>query len=275
MLGFILSKMQMLFFAVGIAVVALMFLNFVSVIGLQRTADAVLASDLKVVSDQSTADLLCSFKQTAIPDKLVYGVSNTPYFYDLEFIKEKLVDSADASSPTNVLIMRIVEHQISKAGAVVDPTKIDESKKKVVSAKSFVSESEFILIDPAFLTDLSPLTPVTYNVPFISLYPRAASPQSTAASPNGFVALKEVVNGKRFIYIIPCASEKEENNCLNNIFRVGCYKLKTEHANDLKQDTLIDSCFNIILPTAGVSETEKTKNFTWKDCLNKFPAIGN
>lgn len=263
MLGFILSKMQMLFFAVGIAVVAFLFLNFVSVIGLQRGADSLLNSNIKLVSDQVTADVSCSFKQTSIPDKLVYGASSAPFFYDLEFIKQPLTTGLDSSSATNVLIVRISEHQVTKAGAIADP-----AKKKVISAKSIVSESEFVLIDPAFLADLTPLNETTYNVPFISLYPRAASAQGLAASPNGFVALK---NGdEKKIYIIPCASQKEPNNCLMNIFRVGCYKLKMEHP-EKTQDTLLDSCFNIILPS--VDNSEKTKNYTWKDCITMFPAL--
>ena len=45
MLGFIMSKMQMLFFAVGIGVVAFLFLNFVTTIGLQKNADALLVAD--------------------------------------------------------------------------------------------------------------------------------------------------------------------------------------------------------------------------------------
>jgi len=271
MLGFILSKMQMLFFAVGIAVVAFLFLNFVSVIGLQKTADALLTTDLKIVSDQTTADLLCSFKQTTIPDKLVYGVNSAPFFYDLEFIKEKLNTSlgSDSDEYTNILIMRISEHQaIPKSGAAPDP-----AKKKVVSAKSVLSDVEFILIDPIFLTDLSPLTPNSYNVDSITLYPRAASTGANAASPNAFVALREIVNGKKKVYIIPCATEKEANNCLMNIFRVGCYKLKNEHSANLTADTQMDSCFNIILPSSG--DSDKTKNFTWKDCVTMFPAIAN
>jgi hypothetical protein len=262
MLGFILSKMQMLFFAVGIAVVAFLFLNFVSVIGLQSSADALLNSNIKLVSDQVTSDVACSFKQTTIPDRLVYGASNSPFFYDLEFIKQSLTTGSDSPSPS-VLIMRISEHQVVRAGGVADL-----AKKKVISAKSITSESEFILIDPAFLADLTPLNETTYNVSSISLYPRAASAQGIAASPNGFVALK---NGdEKTIYIIPCASEKEPNNCLMNIFRVGCYKLKMEHP-EKTQDTLLDSCFNIILPSTDNSE--KTKNYTWRDCVTMFPGI--
>lgn len=260
MLGFIMSKMQMLFFAVGIAVVGFMFLNFVSVIGLQKTADSLLSYDLKIISDQTNADLLCSFKQTTIPDKLVYGVNSAPFFYDLEFINQRIKEGDEENPPVNTLILRISEHKAN----------VDLAKKNIVSAKSITSEAEFILIDPAFLADLSPLNENTYNKPFISLYPRAASTQGTAASPNGFVALREVVNGKKNIYIIPCASEKEPNNCLMNIFRVGCYKLKLKNPN---ADTPMDSCFNVILPS--VDSSSKTKNYTWKDCVSMFPAIAN
>jgi hypothetical protein len=255
------SKMQMLFFAVGIGVVAFLFLNFVTSIGLQKNADALIVSNLKIISDQTNSDLLCSFKQTSIPDKLVHGVGSAPFFYDLEFVTQEVPTGDSFNPPVNTLILRLIEHKASK----------DSSKINVVSARSITSEAEFILIDPSFLADLTPLNESTYKVPTISLYPRAASTQGTAAAPNGFVVLKEVVNGRKFVYIIPCASEKEPNNCLMNVFRVGCYKLKQKP--DKTSDTLIDSCFNIILPSTDSSL--KTKNYTWKDCVTMFPAIAS
>ena len=182
-------------------------------------------------------------------------------FYDLEFITQKVVDGDSLNPPVNNLILRLVEHKPKK----------DPSKVNVVSARSFTSEAEFILIDPSFLADLTPLNESTYGVSSISLYPRAASAQGTAAAPNGFVVLKEVVNGRKYVYIIPCASEKEPNNCLMNVFRVGCYKLSQK--SDKTSDTLIDSCFNILLPT--IDSSSKTKNFTWKDCVTMFPAIAS
>ncbi len=260
------SKMQMLFFAVGIGAVAFMFLNFVSVVGLQRTADAVLSYDVKIVADQSTTDLLCSFKQTTIPDKLVYGVNSAPFFYDLEFIKQSVSSESIDNPSTNVLVMRVSEHQVQKANSLPDPT-----KKNIISAKSIISEAEFVLIDPGFLTDLTVIKANQYNVNSILLYPRAATIGANAASPNGFVALSEVVGGKKRIYVVPCATEKEPNNCLMNIFRVGCYKMTL--LDNKTQDTPIDSCFNIILPSSDNSS--KTKNYTWKDCVTMFPEYAN
>lgn len=254
------SKMQMLFFAIGIGLVAFLFLNFVSVIGLQKNADALLSYHLKIISDQANADLLCSFKQTTIPDKLVYGVNSAPFFYDLELEKQEIVAGDESIPSVNNLILRIVEHK---------PTK-DSSKRNIISARSITSESKFILVDPAFLADLSPINETTYDKSVISLYPRAASTQGSAASPNGFVALREVVDGKKFIYIIPCATSKEPNNCLMNVLRVGCYKLTKDHP-DKTSTTMVDSCFNIILPS--VDQTSKTKNYTWKDCVSMFPEM--
>jgi hypothetical protein len=256
MLGFIMSKMQMLLFAVGIAVVALLFYDFIARVGLAQSANTLLVTTSKKVSDQLNDDLLCSIKQATIPDQLRVGINNTPFYYDLEFSKDTF---GTEDSKQNILVMRIVEHTKSTS----------PDKRNIIAAKSISTDSEFVLVDPLFLKELSGMAN-SYDMPAISLYPRAASKSEVqASSPNAFVALKEVVNGKKKIYIIPCATEKEPNNCMRNVLRVGCFKLAT--AASLTDRTLIDSCFNV--STVADSSIDKTLNYTWADCKTLFPEI--
>ncbi|MFA5126371.1 MAG: hypothetical protein WC462_05215 [archaeon] len=256
MLGFILSKMQMLVFAVGIAIVALLFYDFVSRIGLAESANTLLISNSKIVSDQMNNDLLCSDKFTTLPNVLTYGFSNEAFPYELEFSKQSF---GSGDTIENLLILRIVEHKSAS------------TKKNIVAAKSVSSDAEFILVDTDFISETSPLEK-SYNDgknTEISLYPRAASKGVQASSPNAFVALKEVKDGKKTIYIIPCATEKEPNNCVRNILRVGCLLLKLDGKTN--SDDLVPSCFN--KSTQASASYEKSRNYTWADCKSLFSEV--
>ncbi|MFA6268940.1 MAG: hypothetical protein WCW13_02410 [archaeon] len=260
MLGFILSKMQMLLFAVGIAIVALLFFDFVSRVGLSESAKTLLITNTKVISDQINNDLLCSDKFVTLPDALTYGYKNDRLFYDLEFSKQQLGDNQDFS---NLLILRIVEHKPSNSTA----------KKNIIGSNSFISDAEFVLIDPGFLPETAPLEKY-YNSASgepnttISLYPRASSKTSVyTGAPDSYSVVKEVVDGKKKVYIIPCTSERA-NNCVENILRVGCYKLKTSKGSTPNNDDLVPSCFNKSSQVGTYSDV--SRNYTWKDCVALF-----
>lgn len=264
MLGFILSKMQMLLFAVGIAIVALLFYNFVTTIGLTEEAKTLLISTKKIVSDQITNDVLCSDDFTTLPDALKFGFNNDSFFYDFEFSKPPQLGSGDVKK--NVLIMRIVEHRRSVA-----------TKKNVIYALSIDADAKFVLVDPGFLLETSGLDKSYNNEENteILLYPRASSKNAvTASSPNAFVVVKEIQDGAKKIYIIPCSTEKEENNCLQNVLRVGCYKLKLDKlqlGGSPKADDKISSCFN--KSTNASDRLEVSKNYTWAHCEILFPEV--
>ncbi len=248
----------MLLFAVAIAVIALLFYDFVSRIGLNDSANAMLLTNTKLIGDQLGGDVLCSFKSTTIPDRLIFGINNNPFYYDLQFSKSSF---GEGDEKQNILILRVAEHKSNK------------SKENIVAAKSIETDAEIVLVDTNFLQELSGIIPQTYNVDSIFLYPRAASRSEVkASSPNAFVALKEIKDSNKTLYIIPCAIEKEPNNCIMNILRVGCYKLKTENSNKTN-DTLIDSCFNVSI-FAETSE-QKSSNFNWGYCKEQFPEIAN
>jgi hypothetical protein len=247
------SKMQMLLFAVGIAVVALMFYDFVSRVGLVNSAKDLVLSDTKLVDEQLSNDLLCSFKVTNIPDALTYGFNSQRFFYDLGFSSQTV---GTGENVKNTLIVSVSEHKKTTA------------QKNVVYAKDISSDAKFVLIDSNFLLEGSGLEK-SYDKTDIALYPRAASVREVAASsPNSFVALKEVKSGEKSLYIIPCSTLKEPNNCLRNILRVGCYQLKQTTPKDTD---LVPSCFNISVEVSEDSDTRK--NYTWANCKNFFPEI--
>ena len=88
MLGFILSKMQMLIFATGIVIVGLLFLGFTSNIQVSELARNTLFDVEKVVQERLSSENLWASKDLTIPDVLYYGVNkSTPFFYDLSFSK--------------------------------------------------------------------------------------------------------------------------------------------------------------------------------------------
>ncbi len=250
----------MLFFAVGVAVVALLFYNFIVTLGLHQDANNMLLTNARIVSDQLNSDLTCSFKTTSIQDRFYYGIGGIPLYYDLEMTKQSFGD-ASLGNQQNQLIMRIVEHKSSTR---------QNQTKNVLATKAILTDAQIVLIDPGFLKELAGISDVHYNKDIIALYPRAgSSSELQASSPDSFVALKEIENGKTTIYIIPCATAKESqsNNCLNNILRLGCYKLSKEYTGNLNADNpLLPSCFNVT--TQLGPEIERSKNFRWADCSN-------
>ena len=251
----------MLLFAVGIAVVALLFYDFISRLDLGQQAQNVVLSNMKLVSDQLNNDLLCSDKFTVIPDRLSLGIQQEPFFYDLEFVQQPI---GEVELGKNLLIVRVVEHK-----------RASDTKKNIIASKSIVSDTDFILVSPDFLYEGSPLD-ASFNEgqnASISLYPRASSKGSTSpAAPNAFVALKEVVDGRKRMYIIPCSTEKEPNNCVRNILRVGCFLLQKNGGVDgtLNESTPVRSCFNV--STQVDAQVPRTMNYTWAECVSVFGA---
>ncbi len=257
MLGFILSKMQMLIFAIGVAIVALMFYDFVSKIGLFESANYQLLEEAKAIDGQLSTDSPCSFDIVSIPEVITYGYDQKRFYYELGFSKQS-VGSGD--NVQNKLILSIVEY------------KKDPKDLEITAARSVASRAEFRLVDSQFLLEGSNLD-ASYGGGTIQetyYYPRAASKTEQESAPNSFVAFKDTTGGKSYLYIIPCSTRKEPNNCLRNILRLGCHKLKTEYPNKTN-DTMIPSCFNI--STQASDSSDKQKEFDWGDCQTFFPDV--
>lgn len=245
------SKMQMLIFATGVAVIGLLFLSFISGIELKTISQNTIITAEKIVVDRLSSDNLCSSNSLTFPDVLYYGIGgNTPFFYDIIFSK---VDLGNYNS----LVISISEH----------------GKKTVLGSRSIPMKANIVLVDPGFILGENSLNPF-YDKNQIVLYPRAAYSGKQAAPPNSFITLKEVIDGETTLYVVPCSSllkGAEEtgltNNCTSNLLLVGCHKLKLNNptSNDLVQD-----CFSLAITTETGS---LVRNINWEKCKSLFPGI--
>ena len=270
MLGFVLSKMQMLLFATGIFVVAVMFYGFISGIELKTAASTGLSLEARIIEEQLGGDTLCSFKSVSIPDRITYGVGTNQFFYDLTFTFAK-------EGTSNVLLMSIAEH----------------GRESILASKKIPMNYGIVLVDPGFIAEDKPVDGYVYSsgdigsitgLPTtnescdsescIRLYPRAATKGAQASAPNAFVALKEVAGGKTTMYIIPCSTlitgstgTETGGNCIDNIRKVGCWKMKSSDESPSANET-IPSCFNITVESENEEST--SNNFTWEKCQEYF-----
>lgn len=245
MLGYILSKMQMLLFAAGILFVAVLFLGFISNLELKTTADNLLLNTSSgIISVLSSKEGLCHSTSLSIPDRLSFGFNgSSQVFYDLSISWVTINDK-------NELILSINEHD----------------KKNVISARKVSMAESIVLVDPGFLPELDVGLNNYYDKQKIVLYPRAANKGVQSSAPNSFYIIKEVKGGQGTIYIIPCTTLHDEtpNNCVRNVLRVGCHKLAATNPNSSDS---IDQCFDI---TREISDSgTQVSGMTWAQCISE------
>ncbi|MDD3084172.1 MAG: hypothetical protein PHP82_04055 [Candidatus ainarchaeum sp.] len=256
MLGFILSKMQMLLFATGIFVVALMFLNFVSGIELKNITSSTLELNAQLISGQLATDSFCSLQSSTIPEFFNYGLTNNRLYYELTFSRVNFGDYKK-------LILSINEY----------------GKEGIIDARSVNVMGDIFLINPSFIASSDPITQEIFDNDKISLYPRQALKGQAIAPPNAFVALKEIKSNNLSLYIIPCTTLSKSysssddttyytNNCEENVLKVGCYLLKKEKGNP-NQNDLLGQCFSISRGVVQEDYYVSKTNFSWKDCIEQ------
>jgi len=240
MLDFILSKMNMLLFATGVFVIAMMFLGFVSSIQLKEVVASNLEIDKTLIQQQLSDISSCSFESISIPERLTYGFGLSQVPYDLVFTEDTIGEKS-------ILSISINEH----------------GKKNSIDARSIEMDADVILVLPDFIQEDAIITaPLIDDVSEMILYPRAAFKQNQAPA-DSFVALKQTVGGKTNLYLIPCSSQIKDtpSNCVKNILKVGCYFLSKNSPID---SSSVHDCFDV---TREISESgAQTKGMTWKEC---------
>ncbi len=254
MLGFILSKMQMMIFAVAMMVIALMFFNFISGMQLKNITASTLELQAQTISGQLGIDSLCSFETTTIPEYFDSGFGTSRLYYDFVFAKVE-------SENNTRLILSINEH----------------GKEKIYDARNIIVNGKVTLVDPSFIASTDPIS--SGNIKdSIALYPRESNKGNQYAPPNAFVTLKEVEGGILNLYIIPCTTLVKNfsdangviyylNNCEENILRVGCYKLSLERGGNPAPNDRIGQCFEIdkeIIESENF--TTQSNQLSWQDC---------
>ena len=243
MLDFILSKMNMLLFATGVFVVAMMFLGFVSSIQLKEVVTSNLEINRTLISQQLSDISSSSFESTSIPERLTYGFGLSQIPYDLVFTEDRIGEKS-------ILSMSINEH----------------GKKNFIDARSIEMDADVILVSPDFIQEDGIITGSLIDLHEIILYPRAAF-RNNEAPADSFVALKEVIDGETNLYIIPCSSQIKDtpNNCIKNILKVGCYFLAKNSPTD---KSIVRDAFDV---TREIAESgAETKGMTWKECKSMF-----
>jgi hypothetical protein len=244
MLSFILSKMNMLLFATGIFVVAMMFLGFVSSIQLKEVVSNNLEINKTLIEQQLSDISSCSFESTSIPEKLTYGFGLTQIPYDLVFTEGSI-------GTKTILSMSIIEH----------------NKENVIDARKVEMNSKVILVSPDFIQEDLVIDNTHVSGSEILLYPRSAF-KGNLAPADSFVALKEVYLGQSILYIIPCSSQIKDipSNCIQNILKLGCYYLKDRSGSPSDRD-LVGDCFDV---TREYGEGVEVKGMTWKNCKDMY-----
>jgi len=254
MLGFVLSKMQMLIFATGIFLVAIMFFNFTSGIQLRNLTSSNLDVQVQTIQGQLTTDSHCSYKSVNIPEYFEQSLSGSRIYYDLVFSK---IDFGEVQR----LVLTIKEH----------------GKQTLFDSKGLNIHGKIILVDPGFIAADEFIAPY-YDKESISLYPRASTTKNAYAPPNAFVSLKEVKNGVQTIYIIPCTTLAKKlsnvdgsiyylNNCEENILKVGCNNLFLEKNTNPKNTDKIGQCFEVEREIVESDYyTSQVSELTWEDC---------
>ena len=246
MLSFILSKMNMLLFATGIFVIAMMFLGFVSSIQLKEVVSNNLEINKTLIEQQLSDISLCSFESISIPEKLTYGFALSQVPYDLIFTEFPI-------GQKTILSMSINEH----------------GKDNAIDARKIEMNASVILVSPDFIQEDEIITGSHVGGSEILLYPRAAF-KANLAPADSFVALKEVLDGEVILYIIPCSSQIKDtpSNCIKNILKLGCYYLDKRSGGTPASSDQVSDCFDV---TREISEGGvETKGMTWKNCQDMF-----
>ena len=98
MLSFILSKMNMMIFATGVFIVAVLFLSFMSTSNDTREAVSLLISKAKIIEEQLSTESLCSLKVQSIPDTLRKGIGSDFMFYEMQFTSQRIGGVTDSKT---------------------------------------------------------------------------------------------------------------------------------------------------------------------------------
>ncbi|MFA5357664.1 MAG: hypothetical protein WC308_01960 [archaeon] len=250
MLSFILSKMNMLLFATGIFVIALAFLFFIQGRDLTTAATNLLQQNVLTIGGQINQDALCSRKVVGIPDRLRYGI-NESALYEIDFQVVNIYAGSSSEPKKNELILSLYNNELGKTNP----------NRKVVASQSVTTDADIVLIsDEVVRLNLSQIEPTVYDIGNMNLsgpkplvlFPRAEIPVDS------FYIVKEISDGNKTLYIIPCTSSIL-GNCAKVLSEVGCYKAMLGNYQDNQK---IPSCF----VNDYLSDDISSKNNTYLKC---------
>ncbi len=210
MLGFTLSKINLLIFVIAIfAIISYFFIGLSEVTVNRIAGEYLLVIKEDVRNILITAPSLCESKTYFLPPKISSSPSGS--FSRHLYYKLFIATTEGRKEGSTKLIFYIT------------PRKEEE---KAISATSFDVDAEIVLFQFEDLVNADECGSATYSEPScVSALPTDnkkvfLDPQSAPSPINAFVLIKEVVIGKKYVYIIPCSTEIGAS-CLLHAERAG------------------------------------------------------
>ena len=199
MLGFILSKLNLLILVMAIFAIVAFFAASLSDIAKVKEASE-LTSKLKEQSfSLVTSPNYCFTDSYQIPDEL--AIAGSSYYYVMKVSKNEL-DTEDGNT-INVLIFSIFPRdEIKKAGGCAP--KVDGYAPKAIAADSFRTKADIHIFTQENYSG-SDYGGKVVEQEYACIDPQALNPK------NSLEFVKEVVRGKTSFYVIGC--EKEGAGC--------------------------------------------------------------
>lgn len=199
MLGFTLSKMNMLIFVFALFAIMAYFLASLSNVVLSQQAQQLVEKYANIALIKAKSNTICDVtKNENLPyDISIFGsgVGSQSFFYVLKVGKIE-----GGEDKLNTLIFSIASRR---------------ERDKILAAKSFDVNAEIKLYRvKAGFASIEEITDSTASDGETIFDPQAKNPT------NSINVIKEVFGGKSFLYIVPCSSRLAD--CESNLGQVGC-----------------------------------------------------
>ena len=198
MLGFTLSKLNLLILVTAIFVILVFFMFGLSKVVVAETAQQMVGGYATTAFSLLSADTICAETSIKIPNEISF--SGSRFFYKL-YIAEILPDDETGLS---TLIFSIANRK-------------DSTNR--IAATSFDTRATLKIFHWGGATDPTPTW--IGELPDDEIRAAILDPQSTPPRIDVFYIIKEVYEGVPYLYIIPCTSEGS-GICVANIQSVGC-----------------------------------------------------
>ena len=199
MIGFILSKLNLLILVTAIFAIVAYFSFWLGESMVSQQALQIINRYARNAENVIFAPNQCNVTSVTIPAWInFFGNIETGnrFFYLLDISKIENVSTTAGGKPMNNLIVSV----------------LDKKTKNVVAAKSFGTTATIRLFSWNPKNDeLAELLPPDKNT--------TLNPQSAPSPTNSVYLVKEIYNGEPFFYVIPCSSQA--HGCEANLQKVG------------------------------------------------------
>lgn len=193
MMGFTLSKLNMLILVTALFAIITFFMFSLSGFLVGHQAEKLLESYIKEADTVISSDSLCFKTTTVLPDFITYFGGATQAEKLLPYVVKISRISSPNTQSLNSFIMAVTNRQ---------------QRDKFLAAKRTDTTAKILIYDWDTSTDTIKEKGGTF-----------IDPQAFPVI-NSFVMVKEVFRNETFLHVIPCSTE--QGTCIKNQSRVGC-----------------------------------------------------